>query len=84
MVYALDAYLGGDMPQDVEFRGCDAATVFAEVSSAAESEETQSLWDRLLEEMAKHRVDGAASYLEAEFQRLAASLDRELTRLENE
>ena len=72
------------MPQDVEFQGCDATTVFAEVSGAAESEETQSLWDRLLEEMATRRVTGAASYLEAEFQRLTASLDRELTRLENE
>jgi hypothetical protein len=72
------------MPHDAEFRGCDAATVFAEVGSAAESEETQSLWDRLLQEMEKRRVDGAVSYLSAEFQRLAESLERELTRLETE
>lgn len=69
---------------DVEFRGCDAATVFAEVSTAAESEEAQSLWDRLLQEMGKHRVDGAVSYLVAEFEGLAESLNRELTRLETE
>jgi hypothetical protein len=72
------------MPHDVEFQGCDAASVFAEVSSAAESEEAQSLWDRLLQEMEKHRVDGAINYLVTEFQGLAENLDRELIRLETE
>jgi hypothetical protein len=72
------------MPHDVEFQGCDAASVFAEVSSAVESEEAQSLWDRLLQEMEKRRVDGAVSYLENEFQRLAESLNVELIRLETE
>ena len=72
------------MPHDLEFKNCDAATVFAEVSSSIEFEVTQSLWDRLLQEMGEHRVDGAVSYLVTEFRRLAAILDRELTRLELE
>jgi hypothetical protein len=38
------------MTDDPGFKGCDTATVFAEVSSTAESEETQSLWDRLLQD----------------------------------
>jgi hypothetical protein len=70
------------MPHDVKFEGCDAATVFAEVSNAAQSEETQSLWDCLLQEMEKDRVEGAVNYLEGEFERLAQRPDRELTRLE--
>ena len=71
-------------PRDLKFRHCDAASVFAEVSRAAQSEEAQSLWDRLLQEMKRHHVDGAANYLENEFKSLAESLDRELTRLETE
>lgn len=72
------------MAEDAEFRGCDATTVFAEVTSGTDSEEAESLWSRLLEEMAKHRVDGAVGYLEAEFQRLTEILDRELKRLEDD
>jgi len=72
------------MPDDPGFKGCDSATVFAEVSSSAESEETQSLWQRLLQEMEKQRVDGAISYLATEFQQLGERLNRELIRLETE
>ena len=84
-LYGLAAKFRGEkMPRDVQFEGCDAATVFAEVGSAINSEEMQSLWDRLLGEMGKDRVDGAVSYLSDEFQRLAENLDRELNRLEAE
>jgi hypothetical protein len=72
------------MTPDAEFPRCDAASVFADVSIATQSEEAQSLWSRLLEEMEQHRVNGAVSYLVHEFQRLAERLDRELTRLESE
>ena len=37
-----------------------AATVFAGISAATESEEVESLWARLLEKINRNRVDGAA------------------------
>ena len=44
-LYGLAAKFRGEkMPRDVQFEGCDAATVFAEVGSAIDSEEMQSLW----------------------------------------
>lgn len=70
------------MPHDAKFEGCDTTTVFAEVSEAAESDEAQSLWERLLQEMDKRRVEGAISYLATELQQLGERLNRELTRLE--
>ena len=70
------------MAEAIKFDGCDAATVFAEVGKAAGTTEKRSLWHKPMQERRRKGVDGAVSYLEGEFQRIADSLDRELTRLE--
>jgi hypothetical protein len=66
---------------DASFKDTDAATVFDEVSKRAETEETQSLWDKLLTEVERKGVGGAVSYLESEFQRIGDDLNREIARL---
>jgi hypothetical protein len=66
----------------MEFKGCDAATVFEEVRKNTGTQEARSLWNRLLQEMERAGVDGALSYLEVEFQRISENLERELVRLE--
>jgi hypothetical protein len=72
----------GRMSEAIEFKHCDAATVFAEVRKAAVTPEARSLWDKLRSEMARNGVDGAASYLEVELRRIGETLTRELERLE--
>lgn len=69
------------MAKELEFKNCDTATVFAEVRRKTVSEEARSLWNRLLPEIARDGIDGAATYLEGEFDRLAEQLHRELARL---
>jgi hypothetical protein len=64
-----------------EFKDTDAATVFDEVSKKTETDEARSLWDRLLSELERKGVNGAASYLESEFKRIGDDLNRELMRL---
>jgi hypothetical protein len=64
------------------FKDTDTATVFDEVSKRTETEEARSLWDRLLSELERKGVSGAASYLESEFQRIGGDLNNELARLE--
>ena len=70
------------MSERIEFKDCDTATVFEEVRKGTGTAEARSLWNRLLQEIDRKNVDGALSYLEGEFQRIAENLDRELTRLE--
>lgn len=70
------------MPTDVEFKDCDTDRVFEDVSRNCSSDETRSLWNRLVQEMDAKNVDGAESYLSTEFQRLRETLDQELSRLE--
>lgn len=65
-----------------DFGGCDATTVFEDVLQSTVSDESRSLWQRLLVEMQRKGVDGALSYLEAEVARIGENLDRELTGLE--
>lgn len=72
-------------PNDLEvFKGCDAETVFEGVRSAVNTPESRTLWNRMHEELRRNGVDGAISYLEGEFTRIAESLRRELTRIEAE
>jgi hypothetical protein len=69
------------MADGLEFENCDTATVFAEVGRKTETQEAQSLWNRLLPEMERYGVGGAVSYLEGEFDRVGEQLGRELARL---
>jgi hypothetical protein len=69
------------MPEDLEFKDCDTAAVFAEVGRKTETQEARSLWNRLLPELKRNGVDGAVSYLEGEFDRIGEQLERELARL---
>jgi hypothetical protein len=64
------------------FKDCDSATVFDQVRKRASTQEARSLWNRLLQELERNGVDGAANYLDVEFRRMAENLERELTRLE--
>jgi hypothetical protein len=70
------------MSAEVEFKDCDTTKVFDDVSRNCDSDETRSLWNRLIQEMSAKKVDGAESYLAAEFQRLRENLEQELDRLE--
>lgn len=72
------------MPDPLEFKDCDTAAVFAEVSGKLESPETRALWKRVEREFKGKGGDGALSYLKAELQRLGEQLDRELARLNTE
>jgi hypothetical protein len=58
------------MPDELEFKDCDTATVFAEVRRETETQEARSLWNRLLGEIERNGVDGAVTYLEGEFDRI--------------
>jgi hypothetical protein len=69
------------MPEDLEFKDCDTAAVFAEVDRKTETQEARSLWNRLLPEIRRNGVDGAMSYLEGEFDRIGERLEWELARL---
>jgi hypothetical protein len=69
------------MPEDLEFKDCDTAAVFAEVGRKTETEEARSLWNRLLPEIMRNGVDGAVSYLDGEFDRIGEQIERELVRL---
>ena len=69
------------MPEEVKFKNCDRAAVFAEVRRKTETQEARSLWNRLLPEMERNGVDGAVSYLEGEFDRIGERLEQELARL---
>jgi hypothetical protein len=69
------------MAEELKFKDCDTAAVFAEVRPKTETQEARSLWNRLLPEIERNGVDGAVSYLEGEFDRIGEQLDRELARL---
>ena len=49
------------MSEAIEFKHCDAATVFEEVRKAAVTREARSLWDKLQSEITRNGVDGAVS-----------------------
>ncbi len=66
------------------FDGCDAETVFGEVAKKVQSTEARTLWYKMLEEIKRNGVDGAVSYLEAEFTQIKEELCREIDRLKSE
>ena len=68
----------------VPFEGCDAASVFSEMTSQVHSAEGRTLWTRMLQEVHRKGVDASISYLESEFARVKEDLSRELDRLESE
>jgi hypothetical protein len=69
------------MPDLDVFNGCDSETVFDGDRTQANSSEARALWSRMQQEMRRNGVDGAISYLEAEFTRITEHLRRELARL---
>ena len=70
------------MPELDIFNGCSAETVFDGVRTSANKSDSRALWSRMQQEMKLKGVDGAISYLEAEFTRIAEHLRRELARLD--
>lgn len=72
------------MPNLDIFDGCDSETVFDGVRKSANTSEARALWSRMQQEMKRKGVDGAISYLEAEFTRITEHLRRELPRLDTD
>jgi hypothetical protein len=70
------------MPELNIFKGCDSETVFDGVRASVNTSEARALWGRMQQEMKLKGVDGAISYLDAEFTRITEHLRRELSRLD--
>lgn len=75
---------GEGMTEALQFQGCDSETVFREVSAKARSAEARTLWARMLGELQRNGVDGATSFLEAEFDQIRDDLKAEIQRLKAE
>jgi hypothetical protein len=73
------------MAKDPRFSNCDAAAVFQAVSQTSMSPDTQSLWDRLQQELSsKQSPDAAAEYLRSSFLEVSARLEREIASVAGE
>lgn len=72
------------MTEALQFEGCDSEAVFCDVTAKARSAEARTLWTRMLGELQRNGVDGATSYLEAEFNQIRDDLTGEIQRLKAE
>ena len=69
------------MTENNPFEGCDTKRVLEDVGKAVTSPETQSLWDRILEERQRGGKGAVTTYLGGEFTRIKQEFLQELTRV---
>jgi hypothetical protein len=69
------------MDENNPFEGCDTKRVLEDVGRAVTSPETQSLWDRILEERQHGGKGAVTTYLGGEFTRIKQDFLQELTRV---
>jgi hypothetical protein len=69
------------MAENSPFEGCDTKRVLEDVGKAVTSPETQSLWDRILEERKRGGKGAVVTYLGGEFTRIKNQYLQELDRV---